>query len=98
MRNEVFRVLGAHRSPGLLFRMKMVGLDQVWVDRYFHAVSRKWTDSFNGPFEHRTVEWLEVRGERAPEVRREIERLGRVPIVTIDDGFRVQAYGLTSDE
>lgn len=93
---EVFRLLDG--LPGLAFRMKMVGLDHVWTDHRYMPVNRQWTDSTGGPFEHREVEWLEVRGEGAPEARRSIEKLGQLPTVSCEGGFRIQAYGLLRSE
>lgn len=52
-------------------------------------------NSTAGPVEYRHIEWVEYRGADHQEVRRRLEALGRLPLVTVADGFRLQAYGPT---
>jgi hypothetical protein len=90
---EVFRALGRQREE-VVFRMKMVGDERIWSDNSFRPVNQRWTDSNNGPFLHRHIEWLEVTGLGAESIQKSLEMLGKLPIVHVNSGFRLQAYGL----
>jgi len=57
-------------------------------------VNRKWADSDVGPFEYVDIEWLQVKGEGASNVRKALDALGLLPFVQMENGFRIQAYGL----
>ena len=92
--HEVFRLFQMHKNAVLRFRMKMVGTDRLWNDRYYRPVTQRWTDGDSGPFEHRHIEWLEVTGADAPMVRQSLETLGLLPLTDVEGGFRIQAYGL----
>ena len=91
--HEVFRVLDGTHVGAVSFRMKIVGRDYVWEDRSYRPVNRKWTDSTNGPIEHRHIEWLEVTGGGAKAVEASLQSLGALPLLPVDGGFRLQAYG-----
>ena len=91
---EVFRLLQSHRGADLQFRMKMVGHDRIWSESYYRPVTQRSTDGFSGPFEHRHVEWLEVTGTGAVAIKQSLEALGLLPLIDVNGGFRIQAYGL----
>jgi hypothetical protein len=93
--HEVFTMLAARGPVGLAIRMKYLGHERIWVEHFLRPVNRHYTDAYNGPFEHREVEWLEVTGDQATAVQRELSGIGRLPIVTCEGGFRIHAYGAT---
>ena len=91
--HEVFTLLAARGGVGLTVRMKCLGHERVWTEHFLRPVNRRFTDAYNGPFEHRDVEWLEVTGEQAIAVRNDLESLGRLPVMDCEGGFRIQGYG-----
>ena len=91
--SEVFEIL-ARRQPRCDLRIKFLYDERTWPLKHMYRMRPNVIDGAElGPFEFREIEWLEVTGESALEVREQLERLGKLPFGRLDNGFRLQAYG-----
>ncbi len=91
---EVFTIIRCQSRILSPFRYKLVYDDKVLETPQFFQVNRIWADALYGPFKFSEIEWIEIRGQDADEIRAEIQILGRLPVAVIDGGFRIQACGL----
>lgn len=89
--HRVIQLLAAYKPVHL--RIKLLGSTHVSVAHYFFAVNREYTEGSSGLIRHREIEWLEIRGSEAVSILEGLEELGKLPIIRLADGFRLQAYG-----
>jgi hypothetical protein len=81
---------------GLKVTVKMLWADTETSDFFLRRISQRCTDLMRGPVDNRDIEWVKVDGPPAARILEHLQRLGQLPIVRIEDGFRLQAYGLIS--
>jgi hypothetical protein len=90
---EFFDVLLKTPRRNISIRTKMLYNEEPTIEVWMRPATPKWTDSSQGPFENREIEWIEVTGDATDEMLSQLKGFGQLPFVKVENGFRLVAYG-----